>query len=182
MTVDNTRARRPVDYYLLWLVAIVSLGLNVYVINMLTQAKKQVAQAASSAATAVGQLRGTAIDYSVPISQTLPVSFTVDYRHTFSVPISVTLPIDTQVTVSLDTPFGSFPINVPVKTTVPINLNPQVPLSLSVPVSVSVPISFTVPIHLALSDTTLTSSLDGAADYLNNLAVQFGETSPTPTP
>jgi hypothetical protein len=180
--VDNTRARRPVDYYLLWAVVIVSLGLNLYVINVLMQAKRQVALAASSAAAAVGQLSNTAIDYSVPISQTLPVSFTVAYRQTFSVPISVTLPIDTQVQVTLKTPIGDFPINVPVKTTVPVNLNPQVPLSLAVPVSVSVPISFSVPIHLALSDTTLGSSLNNAADYLNNLAAGFGGAGPTPTP
>jgi len=180
--VDNTRARRPVDYYVLWVVAIVSLGLNLYVINVLVQARKQVAQAATSAASAVGQLSGAAIDYAVPISQTLPVSFTVAYKQTFTVPISVTLPIDTQVQVTLNTPIGDFPINVPVKTTVPVNLNPQVPLSLSVPVSVSVPISFTVPIHLALKDTTLGSSLNGAQDYLNGLATGFGGPGPTATP
>ena len=182
MTVDNRSMRRPIDYYLLWIVALVSLGLNLYLINMLMQAKLQVAQAASSAAAAVGQLRGSAIDYSVPISQTLPVSFTVSYRQTFSVPISVTLPIDTVVTVALNTPFGTFPINVPVKTTVPINLNPQVPLSLSVPVRVTVPISFTVPIHLALADTPLGDSLNSAADYLNNVAAGLNGASPTPTP
>jgi hypothetical protein len=180
--VDNTRARRPVDYYLLWVVAIVSLALNLYVINVLMQARKQVAQAASTAATAVSQLSGAAIDTSVPISQTLPVSFTVAYRQTFTVPISVTLPIDTQVQVTLNTPIGDFPITVPVKTTVPINLNPQVPLSLAVPVSVSVPISFTVPIHLALSDTTLGTSLNGAVDYLNTVSSSFGGAGPTPTP
>ena len=180
--MDNTRTRRPVDYYVLWAVAIISLALNLYVINILLQARKQVAQAASSAASAVSQLNSAAIDYSVPISQTLPVSFTVAYRQTFSVPISVTLPIDTQVQVTLNTPIGDFPINVPVKTTVPVNLNPQIPLSLSVPVSVSVPISFSVPIHLALSDTTLGSSLNGAVDYLNNVAAGFGGAGPTPTP
>jgi hypothetical protein len=180
--MDNTRTRRTADYYLLWLVVIVSLGLNLYVINVLMQARRQVAQAASTAATAVGQLGAAAIDYAVPISQTLPVSFTVAYRQTFSVPISVTLPIDTQVQVTLNTPIGDFPINVPVKTTVPINLNPQVPLSLAVPVSVSVPISFTVPIHLALSDTTLGASLNGAVDYLNTVSAGFGGPGPTPTP
>src|SRR6266851_2999867 len=135
MTVDHPHPRRPVDYYLLWAVALVSLGLNLYLINMLSQARHQLAQAASQAALAVGDLRGVAFDYMVPISQTLavhqalairqalpvdqtlPVSFTVAFQQTFSVPISVTLPIDTQVTVSLNTPIGNFPITVPVKTT-----------------------------------------------------------------
>jgi hypothetical protein len=182
MTDDSNRARRPIDYYVLWALALVSLGLNLYLINVLLQARLQVARAASTAATAVGQLQGSAIDYSVPISETVPVSFTVAYRQTLSVPISVTLPIDTQVTVMLTTPIGAFPINVPVKTTVPINLNPQVPLSLSVPVSVTVPISLTVPVHVALNDTPLGDSLRGAADYLNNLAAGLGGAGPTPTP
>jgi hypothetical protein len=180
--VNNPLARRPVDYYLVWAVALVSLGLNLFVINALLQARRQVALAASSAAEAVGRLRGAAIDYSVPIQQSLPVSFTVSYRQTFTVPISVTIPIDTNVTVQLDTPLGTFPINVPVRTTIPINLNPQVPLSLSVPVSVSIPISLSVPIHLALSDTPFGASLNGAVDYLNNLAAGLGAPTPTPTP
>jgi hypothetical protein len=180
--VNNSIARRPVDYYVLWLVALVSLGLNLYVINALMQAKLQVAQAAGTAAAAVEQLRSTAIDYAVPMHDSLPVSFTVAYRQTFTVPISVTLPIDTLVTVRLDTPIGSFPINVPVKTNVPINLNPQVPLSLSVPVSVSIPISLTVPIHLALSDPPFGNSLTNAANYLNGIAAGLGGPAPTPTP
>ena len=180
--MDNPRARRTVDYYILWGLVVVSLGLNIYLFNTLLQAKRQLALAASSAATAVDQLRDTAIDYTVPISQTVPVSFTVAYRQTFTVPISVTLPIDTNVTVPLNTPLGNFPITVPVKTTVPINLNPQVPLSLTVPVSVSVPISLSVPIHLAVNDTVFGSSLGGAADYLRGVSAGLGGPGPTPSP
>jgi hypothetical protein len=180
--VNNTIARRPVDYYVLWAVALVSLGLNLFLVYTLMQAKRQLAQAAGAAATAVEQLRGIAIDYAVPIHQDLPVSFTVAYRQTFAVPISVTLPIDTNVTFRLDLPIGSFPINVPVKTTVPINFNTQVPLSLAVPVSVSIPISLTVPIHLAVSNTPLGDSLTRAANYLNAVAAGLGGPGPTPTP
>jgi hypothetical protein len=182
MTVDHHRRQRPIDYYLLWAIALVSLGLNLYLVNVLLQARKQLAHAASSAATAVGQLRGAAIDYAVPISETLPVSFTVAYHQSISVPISVTLPINTQVTVALNTPLGTWPITVPVKTTIPVSLNPQVPLSLSVPVSISVPISLTVPIHLAISDTPLGDSLNSAADYFNSVSAGLGGSGPTPTP
>jgi len=34
MTLNNHRTRRPIDYYLLWVVALVSLGLNLYLINI----------------------------------------------------------------------------------------------------------------------------------------------------
>jgi hypothetical protein len=179
--MNSQPARRPFDYYILWVLALVSLGLNLYLVYTLLQARRQVAQAATSAAVAVQQLRGTAIDYAVPIDQSLPISFTVGYYQIVTVPISVSLPIDTNVTVPFNTPLGNFPVTVPVKTIIPINISPQVPLSLSVPVSVGVPISLTVPIHLVLSDTPLGDSLSGAADYLNNVAAELGGAAPTPT-
>jgi hypothetical protein len=174
-------ARRPIDYYVLWAVALVSLGINLALVNALLQARRQVAQAAGAAAAAVQQLQGTAIDYVVPINQTLPVSFTVAYQHVLTVPISMTLPIDTIVTVPFNTPLGSFPVTVPVKTSIPINLSPQIPLDLSVPVSVTVPISFSVPIHVAVSDTSLGASLSSAADYLNTVVTDMGGAAPTAT-
>ena len=182
MSADNPLARRPIDYYGLWVIALVSLGINVYLVVSLLQARRQAAQAASTAAAAVEELRDSAIDYVVPIQQSLPVSLTVAYNQTVSVPISLTLPINTNVSVPLDTPLGTFPINVPVNTTIPININPQVPLNLSVPISTSVPISLSVPIHLSLRDTAFDTSLVNAEDYLNSLAVTLGGPAPTPTP
>ena len=130
--------------------------------------------AASSAALAIGSLRTTSLDYTVPIRETLPVSFTVSYRQNFTVPISTTIPIDLDLTVPLETPLGTFPINVPVVTTIPINLAPTVPLSLAVPVSVTVPISVSVPIHIDLSSTALNESLLEAQEYLNDVAAGLG--------
>jgi len=182
MNENNLPARRPLDYYVLWVIAVMSLAINLYLIYALVQARRQVAQAASTAAAAVDQLRTAAIDTSVPIQQSLPVSFTVTYRQTVSVPISVTLPINTNVTVPLNTPLGNFPINIPVNTTIPVNINPQIPLDLAVPVSVSVPISLSVPIHLAVSDTSFAGTLSNASDYLNGVAASLGAPTPTPTP
>jgi hypothetical protein len=162
------------DYYLLWVAVIISIGINVWLIRVLQDARQQVGLAASSAALAVGGLRTTALDYTVPIRETLPVSFTVAYRQNFTVPISTTIPIDLDLTVPLETPLGTFPINVPVVTTIPINLAPSVPLSLSVPVSVTVPISVSVPIHIDLSQTALNLSLMEAEEYLNDVALSLG--------
>jgi hypothetical protein len=166
--------KRPFDYYVLWLAVIISLGINIYLIRVLQQARLQVGVAASSAAQAVGDLRTTALDYTVPIRETLPVSFTVSYRQNFTVPISTTIPINVVITVPLKTPLGTFPINVPVVTDIPINLKPTVPLSLSVPVSVTVPISVSVPIHIDLSQTAFNDSLLGAQEYLNGVATGLG--------
>jgi hypothetical protein len=173
-TETTPRWKRPFDYYVLWLAVIISLGINLYLIRTLQLARLQLGAAASSAAQAVGGLRTTSLDYTVPIRESLPVSFTVSYRQNFTVPISTTIPIDLDLTVPLKTPLGTFPINVPVVTTIPINLAPTVPLSLSVPVSVTVPISVSVPIHIDLSQTALNDSLIGAQEYLNGVATGLG--------
>ncbi len=177
---------RPLDYYLLWAVALVSLGLNLYLVNTLLQARRQAGQAASAAAAAVGSLVDSAIDYPVELHQALPISLTVDYRQTLVIPISVTLPISTEVTVPLRTPIGDFPITVPVVTTIPVRLSPAVPLSLSLPVSTSVPIDVTFPIHLELKATALGASLASAQVYLQDLADNLGggatAGAATPTP
>jgi hypothetical protein len=180
------RTVRPVDYYLLWVIALLSLGMNIYIINILIQARQQVGQAAGTAAVAINELQGSSIDYPVEVHDSVPISMTLDYSDTVSVPISVTLPISTVVSVPLKTPIGEFPINVPVVTSIPVRLNPQVPLSVSIPVSVSVPIDVSVPIHVAIADTPLVAPLSAAKLYLQDLARRMGTplpgVPPTPTP
>jgi hypothetical protein len=176
------------DYYLLLIAVIVSLALNVYIINVLIEARRQVAGAATTAAGAVGELQGAAIDYPVEIREAIPISLTIAYKDVIVVPISYTLPINTSVSVPLRTPLGTFPINVPVVTTIPINLTPTVPLNLAVPVSLTVPIAIDVPIHVELGDTPLGEGLADAQQYLLDLAEDLGEpiailpVRPTPTP
>ncbi len=177
---------RPLDYYLLWAVALVSLGLNLYLVNVLLQARRQVGQAAGVAAAAIGSLADSAIDYPVEFHQAVPISLTVEYRQTLVIPISVTLPISTEVTVPLRTPLGDFPITVPVVTTIPVRLSPAVPLSVSLPVSTTVPIDVAIPIHLELKTTALGASLTSAQVYLQDLAENLGggatAAAATPTP
>jgi hypothetical protein len=165
---------RPFDYYLLWLVALVSLGINLYLAYHLQNARRQVGLAAGTAALAVGQLRTSAFEYPVVIHEQLPISLTVDFEENVAVPISYTLPISTEVRVPLQTPLGTFPINVPVVTTIPIDLEPTVPLSLSVPISLSVPVDLEFPIRLELEDSPVGPPLAAAENYLRDLAVQFG--------
>jgi hypothetical protein len=170
---------RPFDYYLLWLAVLISIGINVYLINVIVEARHQVGIVASNAAVAVGQLRTTTIDYPVHIQQSLPISITLDYREDINVPISVTVPIDVQVSVPLRTPLGVFPINVPVVTNIPISLTTVVPLDVSIPISMTIPVDVAFPIFVDLSDTPLGESLSGAELYLLDLAADLGVPRPT---
>jgi hypothetical protein len=132
--------KRSLDYYLLCIAVILSLSLNVYILSVLREARRQVGVAAGNASVSVGQLADGAIDYTVQIDEVLPVSMTVGYADEITVPISVTLPISTEVEVPLRTPLGTFPIVVPVITSFPVRLNPVIPISIELPISTTIPV------------------------------------------
>jgi hypothetical protein len=188
--LETPRIRRPLDYYLLWLAVIASLALNVYLISVLLQARRQTGEAMIALGGALGGVSAASIDYAVEIRETVPVSMTLRYSEVITVPISYTLPLNTQVLVPLRTPLGTFPINVPVFTTIPIKLTPTVPLSLAVPVSMTIPVAIDVPISVALEDTPLGEALAGVEQYLVDLGetlerspdLPFGLTPPGATP
>src|SRR4030095_426420 len=109
---------------------------------------------------------------------------TIHYSDTVVVPISYTLPINTNVSIPLRTPLGTFPINVPIALSVPIRLTPPLPLNRAVPVSMTIPIAIDVPIHVDLSTTPLGEGILRAQEYLYQAAsdLSAGETiTPTQT-
>ena len=174
--------KRTLDYYLLYIAVIISLGLNFYILSVLAEARRQLGVAAANASVAVGELADGSIDYLVEIHETLPVSMTMGYEDEITVPISVTLPISTEVEVPLRTPLGTFPIVVPVITSFPVRLNPVIPISVELPISTTVPVDVEFPIHVELRDTPFGAGLDDAQVYLESLARDLGATAPvTPT-
>lgn len=177
--MDAPRWKRPIDYYLLW-VAVIGLGVfNYYLVNTLLEARRQVtsevAQAAYTAAASLDGMANMAIDYPVEIREAIPISMTIRYSDTVVVPISYTLPVNTNVSIPLRTPLGTFPINVPIALNVPIRLTPTVPLNLAVPVSLTVPIAIDVPIYVDLSTTPLGEGISAAQDYLYDIASDLSE-------
>ncbi len=165
---------RPIDYWVLWIVALASLGVNLWLVAVLLGVRRQASEGAASAAQAVGDLRQSSIDYQVHVEQSLPVSLTVPLSQTVSVPISLTLPINTQATIPLKTPIGTFPITIPIQAAVPVNLRPEVPIRLSVPISTTIPVALDVPIHVAIADTDLGEALARTQRSLESLAAQWG--------
>jgi hypothetical protein len=164
---------RPLDYWLLWFVALSSLAINVFLIRTLLGVRTQVGDAASRAAVAIGDLRESAIDYTVTVEKSIPVQLSIPVSTTVIVPINATIPIDTQVTVPLQTPFGEIPVTIPVQTTIPISLQTEVPVSTTVSIDTTIPVALEVPIHLALAETSFGEALQSAQDYLEKLATQL---------
>jgi hypothetical protein len=171
--------KRPLDYYLLWCVALLSLTIGVALIVALGMVRGRAVDGLRTAADAVHSLRGSSIDYVVRVEQSLPVSLTVPFSTTIIVPINSTLPIDTEFKLTLRTPLGDYPVNVPVQSSVPINMRTSVPVNLSVPISASVPISLSLPIRINLAQTTLGASLEQMEGYLSALAAEL-QASPFP--
>jgi hypothetical protein len=162
--------KRPFDYYLLWVVALLSLLINAGLVYGLMLARQRAAEGAQTAAEAVASLRAASVSYTVHIDRSLPVALTVPFNTTVRVPISTTLPIDTEFSFSLHTLVGDFPVSIPVHAQVPVNLVSEVPVNLSVPISTTVPVVLDVPIKLDLAQTALGPSLGPTQTYLEKLA------------
>jgi len=177
---------RPLDYWLLWVVALASLALNVFLINTLLSARRQVAEAVGVVAQGLGQLRSARFTYQVHIEQTVPVNLSVPISDTIRVPIATTVPLKTTLQVPIELPLlGTRIINVPVQTTIPVNLEVEVPVDLTVPIAATVPVVFDVPVEIALAGTPLDTALAGSQGYLEELAAELGTSllvQPTPAP
>ncbi len=185
--MDAPRWKRPLDYYLLWLAVIGLVSYNYYLTSTLLEARRQVteqvADAAFTAAEALTGMANATIDYPVEIREAIPISMTIHYSDTVVVPISYTLPVNTNVSIPLRTPLGTFPINVPIALNVPIRLTPTVPLNLAVPVSMTIPINIDVPIHVDLATTPLGEGLLAAQAYLYQASedIRSGGLTPSAT-
>ena len=153
------KSNRPWDYWLLWFAALSSLALNVWLVNALLVARRQMGEAAGVAAQSVGALRGASIDYTFKVQQEVPVTANVPFHTTLDVPLKLSLPVNTEVTVPLKTPFGSFDLKIPISTTVPIDLKTQVPISTSFRIATTVPVSLEIPVKIAIADTSLGAAL-----------------------
>jgi hypothetical protein len=169
----------------LWFVALGSLALNVWLVNVLLEARRQAGQAAAYAAQAIGALRETTIETTIPVERAVPVVFSVPIHQTIVVPVNDTIPVNTQVQVPIEIPvLGTRIFSIPIQTTIPVNLETQVPLNLTVPVSTSVPVSFEVPVRIVVADTSMGESLAQTQHYFEEAArqLQAGPLSgPTPT-
>jgi len=164
---NNQPANRPSWHYiLLWVVALSSLVLNVYLVIGFNNFQRNVQQEAGRLSQS---LEGMAVEnYEVPvvIDEAFAVSLTVPFSDTFEVPINTTVPVSTSITVdetigvafddvvSLDRDVQVFlsvlgqsiPVEIPIRADVPVNLQTDVPIKLDVPVEVEIPIDLIVDV------------------------------------
>ncbi len=170
------QSQRSWTIYVLWLVALVSLGLNVAVIYTLLNVRRQAAQGFAGAADAVAQLKTASVKYDVLVDEHVPVDSNVPLDFSVQVPISQTLPIKTVFTTSISV-FGvpvPVPVSVPISITVPISFTVSVPVQYDIKFNTDVPVKFSVPIEIKIADTPLAKSLDDFEAMLRGLSGQLG--------
>ncbi len=150
-------------------VAVISLGLNVILLQRLNQARLGALDVLDRTSQQIDALNDVSFTQTVRVQQNLDVSGKLPFKQDFTVPIQTTIPIKTSAQVNLSTPLG--PVNVPVTvdTTVPINLQVPVTISQTVPYSLSVPIDLQVPIELRLRDLGIASAVQEAQSEIQQL-------------
>jgi len=154
-----------------WLLTLLSLMLNCVVIGALVYGVMLARQIAGGAANALESLGNQTINYSLQISQTVPVRTTVPFNQRLDIPINQTVPVDTIIQINPTLPVvGPIALDVPVKTTIPVRITVPISFSQSIPVNADVPINLVVPIQIRIADTELKPQIDAWVRLLRQFA------------
>ncbi len=146
---------------LLWMIALLSLAINIVIIAGLIIAIGTARAFAASAADKLEALGNSTIATTVRINREITVDTTVPFAYSDSIAIEQDLPIDTVVNIKQEVPvLGLIDFNVPIKTSVPIKLKVPVSIKQSIPVKATVPINFDVPVAVQIRDTPLKAQID----------------------
>jgi hypothetical protein len=163
---SNSPKWRSWHYILLWLVAIVSLVLNILLLVGLYNFRLQARQEVDNVAEILDTVKIENFELPVVVDETLPIDITVPFSDTFevaiqeTVPISMMIPIkenisfpindvvsiNRDVTVSIVVLGAPIPVNIPIRTDIPISLNIDVPIDMEVPVDTSIPINLNIAV------------------------------------
>lgn len=166
--------RRPLDYWLLWLVALASFGFNLYLVRLYLDLRSQAAEQLVSIVEMVGEFRRSSFEYTLSVDEQLPVSATVPVNFNVQVPIEHSLPISTNVTIPIETFLGTYRFNAPIYTTIDVNFDIEVPINETIDFATTVPVQFDVPVAIAFADTPLGPVLDKVYYKLIELAGALG--------
>ena len=166
MSDSNSSRWRSWHYILLWLIVIISLTLNIFLLAGLYNFRQQARQGVAQVTEILDTVKIENFELPVEVNETLPISITVPFRDTFVVPINATVPIsmiipitenisfpisdvvgiNRDVTVSIVILGAQIPVDIPIRADFPINMNIDVPIDLEVPVNTTIPIDLLVEV------------------------------------
>jgi hypothetical protein len=157
----------------LFILVIVSLGLNLYLIWQLSRLEQQarqmgpvVQQSLTQAADDLASFQQSTIKFDVKLKQEFPIQADIPFKETIDVPIKLTVPISQEIktTIMLDllkTGTG-IPINiaVPINLDVPIDTTVPVVIDRTIPISTTVPLDLNVPVAIPIAKTDLAGYIE----------------------
>lgn len=181
----TARRRWTLDYIALWVVAGLSLVLNIFVLGQLAIARAALRQTIADTISAVDQFEHSTITTHVAIAQTVVIDTDLPVNQSIPVQIKDSFPIDTTVAVPVNAgPLGTMNLNIPIKTTIPVDVKPTITVNQTFHVKAPIPLKLDVPLQIEVASSGLGPSLDGIKARLQALGAQMdaGLLPPPATP
>jgi hypothetical protein len=159
----------------LFILVIISLGLNIYLIWQLSRLEQQTRQmgpvfqqALNQTADNLASFQQSTIKFDVKLKQNFPIQAEIPFKETIDVPLKLTIPISQEIKTTLKIDLLKTGTAIPIDVVVPINL--EVPIDTTVPVALdrTIPISTTVPLNLNVPVSIPINKTD-LAGYLEQL-------------
>ncbi|MBN1220311.1 MAG: hypothetical protein JXM69_15385 [Anaerolineae bacterium] len=159
-------------FVILFILVLVSLGLNGFLLWKLNQTEQQartiartvgpkVQEALKQTLTDLETFEDSTIEFNVAVDEEFPVQVDIPFKEKIDIPVQLTVPINQQIdtTILLD-PLGTgqgFPVDVtvPVDIEIPIDTSIPVAIDRTIPISTSIPLHLNVPITVEIGDTEL---------------------------
>jgi hypothetical protein len=167
---------------LLWVLVLLSLGLNVLLLSELNRIRLAAIDGLGQAETTLVDLSDEVISYEFEVDRTIPVMAEVPFQRTFQVPIKTSVPIDQVFNVPIETPLGVIDLDVPLKTEFPVDVVIPITIDETIGIETEVPLILTVPIALNIAETPLGGFLlqaqETLAGFRADLARPFGAGRP----
>lgn len=150
-------------------IAVLSLALNLLIIDRLDKGRIAVIEMLDHASSRLDSLSDVSIEQSFHISRSVSFSGEFPVNQQFTYPVSMTVPIDNSINVNVTTPLGPMNMPVTVKTSFPVKMQVPVTISMTIPYSVTVPIDLNIPISIKLRDLGIDPAIKEAHDQLQLL-------------
>lgn len=160
---------------LLFILVLLSLALNGFIIWQLLLVRQQAQQSAREVGTIIQEslartisdlenIENASLEFSVTVDQDFPIDTAVDFNETIEVPIQMTVPISQTIetVIFLELVGGvEVPVDiaVPVNVEVPIDNTVVIPIERTIPISATVPLSAEIPIEIDIGESELTGQV-----------------------
>lgn len=171
------------SFFLLIALVALSLGLNLFLLAQLLRIQAQVSRTLAGAGVALDavalQMEAAAneeVQFTVAVSETVPIQTSIAVSDTFEVPLNTDVPIDTTVRVPINLGLlGEQTFDVPIQATVPVNLVVPIRIDREIPVRTTVPLQIDVPVTIRVAETPFAERLREWAELVRTLRSNVGQ-------